>query len=124
MHDIKLIRENPEAFGKQLGRRGSYSVDAILDLDKRMRFSATEQQQYLAAHKVKSREFGEFKRKNEQIPGMLVIDLANINARLDQLANNPNQNPDRIKEERDTFLSQLPNLPDPEVPDGDRKSVV
>ena len=118
MHDIKYIRENPEAFAKQLCRRGSYSVDAIRDLDERMRSYATEQQQYLAAHKVKSREFGEFKRKNEPIPQMLVIDLANINARLDQLANNPNQNPDRLKEQRDAFLAQLPNLPDPEVPDG------
>ena len=118
MHDIKSIRENPEAFVKQLGRRGPYSVDAILHLDLQMRGYATEQQQHLADHKAKSREFGAFKRKNETVPQTLIDDIAFIDARLEQLENNPNQNPDRLREQRDALLSQLPNLPDDKAPDG------
>ena len=119
MHDIKFIRENPASFVKQLSRRGPYSIDAILDLDEKMRVYATEQQQHLASHKAKSREYGEFKRKNETVPQALVDEIAFINARLENLTNNPNQNPDRLREQRDALLAQLPNLPATDVPDGE-----
>ena len=118
MHDIKFIREHREAFAKKLGRRGPYSVDAILHLDLQMRGYATEQQQHLADHKVKSREFGEFRRKNATVPQTLIDEIAYINARLERLENNAGQNPDRLREQRDALISQLPNLPDDEAPDG------
>ena len=45
MHDLKWIRENPEAFDAGLGRRGleAQSV-AVLDLDARNRSTLTKLQ--------------------------------------------------------------------------------
>jgi seryl-tRNA synthetase len=118
MHDIRFIRENPEAFTAQLRKRGPYSIDAIIDRDEKMRSYLTEQQQLLADQKTKSREYGEYKRKGETVPEELIDQIAWIKERLEILAKNPNQNPDALKLERDRLLAELPNLPADDVPDG------
>ncbi len=118
MHDIRFIRENPKAFTDQLRRRGPYSVDPIIDLDQKVRGYQTERQKLLADQKAKSRDFGEYKRKNEPIPHELLEQIGWIKERLDFLAKNPTQNPDALKLERDRRLAELPNLPAEDVPDG------
>ena len=119
MHDIKFIRENPEAFTRQLQRRGTFNIDAIVDLDERTRGYLTEQQQHQADHKTKSREFGEFRRRNEPVPQTLLDDIEFIAGRLNVLSENPNQNPDALRKQRDDLLASMPNLPDADVPDGE-----
>jgi seryl-tRNA synthetase len=45
MHDIKFIRENPDAFKAALARRkGEYDVDAIIRLDAEKRGEQTKLQ--------------------------------------------------------------------------------
>jgi seryl-tRNA synthetase len=119
MHDIRLIRENPERYQAELQRRGTYKLDLILSLDDQVRRSQTEQQQLLADQKLKSREFGEYKRRNEPVPQSLIEDIEFIKIRLENLSKDPNQNPDLLKRRRDELLEALPNVPAPEVPKGE-----
>jgi seryl-tRNA synthetase len=114
MHDIRLIRDHPEAFDAALARRAMPARSpAIIDLDQRRRSAATAAQEGLAARNVISKRIGEAKRKGEE--------TASIEAEAASLR-------DRIAaaetEERaataalDGVLATLPNLLDPSVPDG------
>ncbi len=111
MHDIKFIRENPEAFDAGLARRGIGPISSvILTLDQDHRDALTSQQERQARLKAHSKEFGEFKRRGETPP----IELTGL---IDQL-----KNADIIATLDDgalrSHLQGLPNLPDAEVPDG------
>ncbi len=60
MHDIRLIRENPEAFDTALARRGvEPSAAAILDLDKARRDAATRMQEAQGRRNDASKQIGQ-----------------------------------------------------------------
>ena len=118
MHDIRLIRDDPAAFDAAMARRGPYSTDEILNYDNLMRGYLREREALLAEHKAKSREFGEFKRRKEEVPSSLIMEIERIGARLDHIAQDPNQNPDELQRQRDLLLAKLPNVPDPNLPEG------
>ena len=115
MHDIKLIRENPEAFDAALARRGVGTVARqIQELDSQRRVVLTAQQEVEAKRNALSKEFGSYKRNGEEPPTELVEELEAIKRNFFQapaaLAGIDNQ----LTE----LLHSLPNLPDPDVPDG------
>jgi seryl-tRNA synthetase len=114
MHDIRLIRDNPDAFDAALARRGMPARSpAIVGIDQRRRAAATAAQEGLAARNAISKRIGEAKRRGE--------DTAAIEAEATALR-------ERIAaaeaEERaaaealDGVLATLPNLLDASVPDG------
>jgi seryl-tRNA synthetase len=119
MHDLRAIRENPEAFDAALKRRGPYSLGPILDLDAKVRGGIAEAENLQADIKRISREIGEFKKRGEEPPADLTEKVSFSKQRLAELETNPNQDPSQLREELNSFLAALPNLPADDVPDGE-----
>ncbi len=66
MHDIRWIRESPEAFDTGLTRRGLGPASArVLDLDGRRRGAQTELQELQTARNAASKAIGEAKRRGQ-----------------------------------------------------------
>ena len=114
MHDLRAIRENPEAFDRGLGRRGLEPMSpALLDLDQRRRAAQTRLQEMQARRNEVSKEVGVAKREKRDAQPLL-----------DEMAALKDQMPKTEEEERalgaelDDRLSRIPNLPGSDVPDG------
>ncbi len=116
MHDIKLIRENPEAFDAALARRGLEPVATqIIALDETKRGLATELQQAQARRNEASKAIG-------QAMGQGDTDKADtLKAEVGELKKSL---PVLEEKERDVgaklrdMLANIPNLPADDVPDG------
>ena len=64
MHDLRWIRENPEAFDAGLKRRGAAPLSAqILDIDKRRRALQTRLQEIQTRRNPASKEIGALRSK-------------------------------------------------------------
>ena len=117
MHDIRLIRENPEAFDAGLARRGvAPSAQALIALDSQRRAVATKMQEAQNRRNEASKAIGAAKaRKAEDEAAALMAEVAEIKQTLPALE----------QEERDLDLRQrdelarLPNIPVAEVPEGE-----
>jgi len=114
MHDLRLIRDNPEAFDRGLARRGvSPMAGEILELDARRRAAQTILQEIQARRNEASKEIGKAKREGRDAEA-LMAEVAGLKDRVQQIE----------EEERaagatlDGFLVSLPNLPAEDVPDG------
>ncbi len=116
MHDIKAIRDNPEAFDKALGRRGLAGLSSSLiarDEKRRVAIQASEQAQ--ARRNAASKEIGEAKKaKDNARADALMAEVGELKARLPQLEAGVKQAEEELKKE----LAQIPNLPLDEVPEG------
>ena len=116
MHDLKYIRENPEAFDAALKRRGSDAVSAvILSLDGKRRAAQTEMQAAQARRNEASKAIGAAMGKG---------DTATAEALKAEVATLKDAAPDMEEQERaagaelDMLLAGLPNLPSEDAPDG------
>lgn len=115
MFDIKAIRDNPAAFDEGWGRRGLAPQTAtILALDERRRACQTELQVMQARRNEASREIGERKRKGEDADA-LMAEVAELKRRIPEVEEEERQ----VARELDDLLAGLPNLPAPEVPEGE-----
>jgi seryl-tRNA synthetase len=116
MHDIRTIRDNPEAFDAGLARRGlEPAAAALLVLDERRRAAQTELQAALARRNEASKAIGAAKaQKREDEAQALMAEVAALKERVQALED--------AAREADTALEAnlavLPNLPAPDVPDG------
>ena len=115
MHDLKFIRETPEIFDAGLFRRGlTPQSPKILELDAERRAVQTELQDMLKRRNEASREVGEKKRKGEDADAL----VAEVQALKEKIA--AHEEKEREMTARlDEILAGLPNLPGPEVPDGE-----
>lgn len=114
MHDIKLIREQPEAFDKGLGRRGLSPVSPeILKMDSDRRAAQTEMQELQAKRNEVSKQIGEVKKKGGDAASL----MQQVAAMKDRLAALEEQDRDYARRLQDV-LSSLPNIPFEDVPDG------
>ena len=114
MHDIRFVRENPEAFDKGLRRRGlEPAAAAILEVDKRRRAAISESEAIQARRKTLSQQIGMAKRKGENADA-LMTEVAS----LEEALRNGEREAQRLDEELRGRLEVLPNLPVDEVPDG------
>ncbi|TCO70952.1 serine--tRNA ligase [Rhodovulum euryhalinum] len=116
MHDIRAIRENPDAFDAALARRGLAPVAAeILSIDaaRRSKIQAAEEAQ--AARNTASKDVGAAKAKGDEAGferlRALVAEKKNEIARLEDEAHAEDA---RLAD----LLMRLPNLPLDDVPDG------
>jgi seryl-tRNA synthetase len=122
MHDIKWIRENPEAFDKALGRRPldadskrRFSSRALLELDEARRAAITAFEQAQAARNAASKEIGDAKKaRDEARASALMAKVAELKETLPQLE----QAAKEKEAELDAVLATIPNLPLDDVPDG------
>jgi seryl-tRNA synthetase len=116
MHDLKAIRDDPEAFDAGLKRRGLPAQAAgILALDQEHRRAIQAVEELQARRNSLSKEIGRFKAKgDEAAAGAATAEVGRLKEAM----------PAAELAERDkavaieALLATLPNLPAPEVPDG------
>jgi seryl-tRNA synthetase len=116
MHDIRAIRENPDAFDAALARRGlSAQSPAILSLDEARRACIGRAEAALAERNAASKDVGAAKARGDDAEferlRALVAEKKDEIARLEEEA--------KAKDEalRD-MLAGIPNMPYDDVPDG------
>lgn len=114
MHDLKTIRDNPEAFDTALSRRGlPASSSEILALDERRRGAQTRMQEMQARRNTVSKEVGQRKSKGEDADDL----IAEVQALKDGLAQAETEERE-VAETLDSILAGLPNVPFEDVPMG------
>lgn len=114
MHDLKLIRENPEAFDRAMARRGlGPQSPAVLALDEQRRQTQTRLQEALAERNAKSRQVGERKKAGQNADD-LVADVAALKESI--AAGEAEER--RLGDEITAILESLPNILADDVPDG------
>ncbi|MFN0023934.1 MAG: serine--tRNA ligase, partial [Parvularculaceae bacterium] len=116
MHDIRFIRETPDAFDKGLARRGLAPRSAeILALDERVRGLTTQLQELQTRRNAASKAIGAAKgRKDEAEAARLMAEVEAIKADMPRLEAEEAAEKKRL----DDILAAIPNLPADDVPDG------
>ncbi|MCB2088563.1 MAG: serine--tRNA ligase [Sphingomonadaceae bacterium] len=116
MHDIRLIRDTPEAFDAGLARRGLDPASAaILDLDTRRRAVTTQMQEAQSRRNDASKAIGQAMGKGDtETAEKLKAEVAEIKQTLPQLEEQDRQ----LGAELEDMLARLPNTPADDVPDG------
>jgi seryl-tRNA synthetase len=116
MHDIKWIRENPEAFDRGLARRGlAGEAKRLIEIDERRRAAIQKAEAALARRNAASREIGAAKKSGEEdVAQKLMTEVARLKDEIPRLEAEDK----KISKELDDALAQVPNLPLGEVPDG------
>ncbi|PWC32418.1 serine--tRNA ligase [Azospirillum sp. TSO35-2] len=114
MHDLRAIRENPEAFDRGIGRRGLAPMSSsLLDLDSRRRAAQTQMQEMLARRNEAAKEIGLAKREGRDAQPIL-DEMATLKDRLPQVEEEERA----LGAELDALLAGLPNIPADDVPLG------
>ena len=115
MHDLRWIRENPEEFDRGLSRRGlAPCATKVLALDRDWRAAETRVQEAQAERNRLSKEIAVFKAQG--IPADTLMQLIPVRRAGEQATQ---AEAARLRTQIDDLLASLPNLPAPEVPDGD-----
>lgn len=116
MHDLKYIRENPEAFDTALKRRGAEAVSAsILKLDESRRSLQTGMQNAQARRNEASKAIGAAMGKGEVATAdALKAEVAALKDNMPQMEEQERV----IGAELDALLAALPNLPADDAPIG------
>ncbi|OQW78902.1 MAG: serine--tRNA ligase [Proteobacteria bacterium ST_bin14] len=116
MHDIRLIRENPDAFDAALARRGLPKQSAeLLSLDERRRALMTEAQLGQARRNEASKAIGAAMAKGDKdVAEALKAEVASLKERMPAIEAEEKL----LGEQLQAALAIIPNLPAADVPDG------
>jgi len=116
MYDIKWIRENPQAFDDGLKRRGLAPLSQYLrSIDERRRAILRVLESWQATRNSASKEIGQAKaRKDEAKAQELMAKVAEAKTSIATLEREEKD----VDQELHRALSEIPNLPLDEVPDG------
>jgi seryl-tRNA synthetase len=116
MHDIKAIRDNPEAFDRALVSRGLAPQAAeILAIDERLRAAQTGLQAAQSRRNEASKLIGQAKaRKDETAAQALMAEVEQLRGAMQA----GEQQANAAKGELELRLVALPNAPAPDVPQG------
>jgi seryl-tRNA synthetase len=118
MHDIKAIRDNPQAFDAGLKRRGLAPLSAaLLAIDERRRTAILASEQAQARRNAASKEIGDAKKSRDEARARALMDeVAKLKTTLPELEAAAKQADAELAKE----LAAIPNLPlpAPDVPDG------
>ena len=117
MHDIRLIRENPQGFDTALARRGiAPQSAAILGLDTARRDVATRMQEAQARRNEASKAIGAAMGKGDKDAAeALKAEVAELKTTLPALEEDER----RLTAELNAALAAHPNLPADDVPQGE-----
>jgi len=116
MHDIRFIREMPEAFDAGLARRGLSPLSAtVLDLDQKRRAAQTAFQEMQARRNELSKQIGLLKRDGKYDEAQAAMDEV---AALKERIPATEEEEKRVAADLDDLLARLPNLPADDVPQG------
>ena len=116
MHDIKWIRENPNAFDAALKRRGLEPLSALLlAIDEKRRAAILKSEQAQARRNSASKEIGDARKaRDDARAARLMAEVAELKTTMPQLELAAKTADDELVKE----LAAIPNLPLDEVPDG------
>jgi seryl-tRNA synthetase len=116
MHDIRFIREDPEAFDRGLARRGLPSqAKQLIALDEQRRAAIQAVEAAQARRNAASKQIGEAKKKKDEAKAMeLMAEVAALKESLPALEADEKKEGERLNK----ALAEIPNLPLDEVPDG------
>src|SRR6202166_5364906 len=116
MHDIKWIRENPQAFDAALKRRGlEPQSSSLLAIDEKRRAAIMASEQAQARRNAASKEIRDAKKaKDDARAAKLMAEVAELKTTMPQLELAAKAADDELARE----LAAIPNLPLDEVPDG------
>lgn len=116
MHDIKAIRDNPQAFDAALQKRGAEAVaEKLVAMDEKRRALTTEAQEAQATRNAASKAIGKaMRQKNFEEAEALKAQVAELKDRLAELE----QQAKAADEELTGFLATLPNIAFDDVPEG------
>lgn len=120
MHDIRAIRDNPDAYAAALSRRptvdGASEVAAILKWDAEVRTALLAKEQAEAARNAKSKEIGKAKAsKDEALAAKLMEEVAQAKVTIEDAGKAEAE----AVAKRDDLLARLPNVPFADVPLGE-----
>ncbi|CAM2825012.1 Serine--tRNA ligase [Methylobacterium mesophilicum] len=116
MHDIRAIRDNPDAFDRDLARRGLASLSsALIALDEARKSAVSAAQANQERRNALAKEIGGAKKaKDEARAAALMAEVAALkSAEADLKAAQ-----DRADAALSEKLAAIPNQPKPDVPDG------
>ncbi|WP_417267222.1 serine--tRNA ligase [Celeribacter baekdonensis] len=120
MHDIKAIRENPDAFDAALARRGLSGVSSevlALDADRRAKIAAAEEAK--AEQNKASKLVGAAKAKGDEAEfERLRALVAEKKAEIARLTDEAKDEDAKLTD----MLARIPNLPAADVPEGKDES--
>ncbi|MGB0749659.1 MAG: serine--tRNA ligase [Magnetospiraceae bacterium] len=114
MHDIKWIRENPEAFDAGLARRGLPPRSAeLIAVDETRRRDLTEAQEMQAERNALAKQIGLLKREGKDATEVLekVSQSKTTQAEKEEAAK-------ALEADLTAVLEAIPNLPADDIPDG------
>jgi seryl-tRNA synthetase len=116
MHDIKSIRDNPDAFDAALQRRGLAPLSAsLLAIDEKRRAAILASEQAQARRNSASKEIGEAKKaRDDARAAKLMAEVAELKTTMPQLEAAAKAADEELNKE----LAAIPNLPLDEVPEG------
>jgi seryl-tRNA synthetase len=116
MHDIKSIRDNPQAFDAGLARRGLKPMSAsLLAIDETRRAAILASEQAQARRNAASKEIGDAKKaKDDARASKLMAEVAELKTTMPALEATAKAADEELARE----LAAIPNLPLGEVPDG------
>lgn len=114
MHDLKWIRDNPDAFDAGLKRRGLDGLAAsVLELDVQNRSVLTKLQTLQADRNETSKKIGQVKKEGGDAADL----MAKVSAMKEEMAALEDEQRS-ISDQLKTHLLSIPNLPHADVPDG------
>ena len=114
MHDLKWIRDNPDAFDRGLQRRGLGAASAeVLALDKDWRAAQTKAEQLQAERNQLNKQIGAAKAKGGDASDILkkVAESKDAQAAFETQAG-------EMRGKIEALLATFPNLPAADVPEG------
>jgi seryl-tRNA synthetase len=116
MHDIKWIRENPQAFDAAMARRGRGAESPkLLELDELRRRLVTEVQQKQERRNAASKEIGKaMGAKDMALADSLKAEVAALKDEMISIEAQERA----VTAELELLLASLPNIPHDDVPDG------
>jgi seryl-tRNA synthetase len=116
MHDIRAIRENPEAFDEGLRRRGlPPQAESLIALDERRRMAIAELQRAQERRNAASKQIGAaMARKDTVAAEDYRAEVAAAKAKMPELEEAERQASAALEAE----LAAIPNLPLDDTPDG------
>ncbi len=114
MHNIKLIREDPKSFDKQIRRRGVSNIaKKILSIDNVKRNLINQLQLLQEKRNEASKLIGSLKSKGKDASEAL-SEVAQLKSKIPDIEVKIEESSKLLNE----ILVSLPNIPSPDVPDG------